>query len=85
MLDLVGTIGGNVLSLPGVLGLALGMMTRNFALAAAMGGLVGVAETFVFAKFQFANVEMLELGVAIGVGVAAGLVGCAIRHRGATV
>lgn len=44
MLDLLGTIGGNALSLPGILGLALGMMTRNWRLAAILGGVVGVVE-----------------------------------------
>ncbi|TMV05620.1 hypothetical protein FGK63_16385 [Ruegeria sediminis] len=85
MLELLGTIGGNILSLPGILGLALGMMTRNFALAGALGGLVGVLETLLFAKFNFGNIEMLELTVAILVGIAAGTLGCAIRIKGTTV
>ncbi len=85
MLNLLGTIAGNVLSLPGILGLAIGMMTRNFVVAAACGGLVGVAETLLFAGFSFTNVEMLELFVAILVGVAAGTFGCAIRIKGTTV
>ena len=33
MLNLLGTIAGNILSLPGILGLALGMTTRNLLLA----------------------------------------------------
>ena len=45
MLDLLGTIGGNILSLPGILGLALGMMTRNISLGAGLGGVVGIVET----------------------------------------
>ena len=82
MLNLLGTIGGNVLSLPGILGLALGMTTRNPILGASMGGVIGVIETFVFAKFQFANVETLELVIAICVGMAAGALGSAIRIKG---
>ncbi|MET4103553.1 hypothetical protein ABIE58_002995 [Roseovarius sp. MBR-78] len=38
MLDLIGTIGANVLGLPGILGVSLGLMTRNWILAAVMGG-----------------------------------------------
>ena len=68
MLDLLGTIGGNVLSLPGILGLALGMMTRNIYLGAALGGLVGIVETLVFAGFDFQEVHTLELIVAVAVG-----------------
>ena len=85
ILDLLGTIGGNILSLPGILGLALGMMTRNWVLASIMGGLVGVLETFLFASFNLANVHMIDLSVAIVVGILAGSLGCAIRHKGATV
>ncbi len=85
MLEFLGTIGGNILSLPGILGLALGMMTRNVLLAGIMGGLVGIAETLIFAKMSFANVEPIELIVAIVVGIAAGCVGCAIRRKGTTV
>ena len=85
MLDILGTIGGNILSLPGILGLALGMMTRRLWLGAVMGGLVGVLETLVFAGFQFAQVEALELMIAIVVGVCAGCVGTMIRLKGATV
>jgi len=50
-----------------------------------LGGLVGVIETLLFAGFNFANVELLELVVAVLVGVAAGTVGCAIRIKGTTV
>lgn len=85
MLDILGTIGGNILSLPGILGLALGMMTRRLWLGAVMGGLVGVFETLVFAGFQFAHIEILELMIAIVVGVCAGSLGTAIRLKGATV
>ncbi|MFA3916158.1 hypothetical protein [Ruegeria hyattellae] len=85
MLELLGTIGGNALGLPGILGLALGMMTRRLWLGAAMGALVGVIETLLFAGWQFAHVEMLELMIAIVVGVCAGSLGCVIRRIGATV
>jgi len=84
MLDLIGTIGGNALSLPGILGLAIGMTTRNWILAAILGGAVGIGETLVFAGFSFAKVETFEMGIAILVGVIAGVIGCAIRHKGAT-
>ncbi len=82
MLNLLGTIAGNVLSLPGFLGLALGMMTRNLAVAAVLGAIVGLFETLLFAEFGMANVEMLELSVAVVVGVLAGMLGCAIRIKG---
>lgn len=85
ILDLLGTIGGNVLSLPGILGLALGMMTRRLPLGAALGGGVGIFETLVFARFQLQAIEPLELIVAVVVGVMAGSVGTLIRQKGATV
>ena len=85
MLDLLGTIGGNALSLPGILGLALGMMTRNWVVGACLGGVVGVVETFLFAGFQISRIEAVELVVAVLVGVAAGVVGTGIRRIGATV
>ncbi|WP_420410996.1 hypothetical protein [Roseibium sp.] len=85
ILDLLGTIGGNVLSFPGILGLGLGMMTRNWMLAAIMGGIVGVLETVLFAGFNFSAIAPLDMAVAIVVGVLAGSLGCAIRHKGATV
>ncbi|MBE1282651.1 MAG: hypothetical protein GJ676_05005 [Rhodobacteraceae bacterium] len=85
MLNLLGTIAGNILSLPGILGLALGMTTRNVFLGSAMGGVVGVFETMIFAKFQMANVEMLELLIAVAVGLMAGALGSAIRIKGTTV
>ena len=82
MLDLLGTIGGNVLSFPGILGLALGMTTRNFFLAAALGALVGVFESYFFAGFSFTSIEPLEFIVAVAVGICAALLGCAIRIKG---
>ncbi|WP_150523525.1 hypothetical protein [Roseibium sediminis] len=83
-LDLLGTIGGNILSFPGILGLALGMMTRNWMLAAVMGAVVGIMKSLIFAGFHFSSVDMIDLGVAIVIGVLAASVGCAIRHKGAT-
>ncbi|WP_392664232.1 hypothetical protein [Amaricoccus sp. B4] len=85
MLDLLGTIGGNILSLPGIVGLALGMATRNWLFAAIMGGLVGVLETYLFGGTHPGHVTVIEVAVAVLVGMAAGVVGCAIRHKGATV
>lgn len=85
MLNLLGTIAGNILSLPGILGLAVGLTTRNIILAAILGGAVGIGETLIFAKFQMANVEMLDLVVAVAVGILAGAVGCGIRRKGTTV
>ena len=85
MLNLLGTIAGNILSLPGILGLALGMTTRNPVLASIMGALVGLAETMIFADFAMSNVEMLELVISVGVGLLAGALGCAIRIKGTTV
>lgn len=85
MLEFLGTVAGNILSLPGILGLALGMMTRTLWLAAVMGAIVGFIETLVFAKFDFAKIEITDLVIAISVGILAGLLGCAIRHKGASV
>lgn len=85
MLEILGTIAGNILSLPGIVGLALGMATRKLWLAAAMGACVGVVETVIFAKFDFAKIEALELMIAISVGVLAGALGCAVRHKGTSV
>lgn len=85
MLDLLGTIGGNVLSLPGILGLALGMTTRNVSLGAAFGGLVGILETFIFVGFKLGSIDVFELVVAVAVGLAAGSLGSLIRIKGTTV
>ncbi|WP_133946787.1 hypothetical protein [Roseibium sp.] len=84
-LDLLGTIGGNVLSLPGILGLAAGMMTRNWVLAGFLGAAIGVVETFLFAGFQVSEINLIDLFIAVLIGVLASSVGCAIRHKGATV
>lgn len=85
MLDILGTIGGNVLGLPGILGLALGMTTRKLWLGALLGGLVGLIETLLFAGWRFSHVEPLELAIALVVGVLAGSLGSAIRLKGSTV
>ena len=85
MLDILGTIAGNILSLPGILGLAVGMMTRNLGLAALLGALVGVCETLIFAGFDMAAVSPMELSISVAVGVVAGCIGRAIRVKGATV
>ena len=82
MLEFLGTVGGNILSLPGVLGLALGMMTRNPLVAAILGGLVGLAEALLFGGLSFAKIGGLELVLSIGVGMLAGVVGSAIRRKG---
>ncbi|MFD0978935.1 hypothetical protein [Tropicimonas aquimaris] len=85
MLDLLGTIAANILSLPGILGFAAGMMTRNLAIAAVVGVLIGAIETMVFAGFSMAAVEPLELVIGICVGAAFAVLGCLVRIRGATV
>ena len=43
MLDLIGTIASSILSLPGIKGLALGMMPRNIIVTAILGAIVGGA------------------------------------------
>ncbi|WP_170326576.1 hypothetical protein [Ruegeria arenilitoris] len=84
MLELLGTIGANIISLPGILGLALGMMTRRVWLGALMGGVVGVIETLLFAHWSFANIETIEILIAVVVGLCAGSLGSAIRIKGTT-
>ena len=85
MLELLGTIMGNVLSLPGILGLAFGLMTRNIALGAGLGALVGLAEAFTFAGFSISGLEGLETAISVIVGGIFGSLGTAIRRKGATV
>ncbi len=85
MLEILGTIAANILSLPGILGVLFGMMTRNPLVGSALGALVGVAKTFVFAGMSFANAEPLEMGIAIIVGAVFGGLGSMIRRIGATV
>ena len=85
MLEILGTIAGNILSLPGIVGLALGMMTRNIVVAAVLGAGIGAFETFIFAGGSFAAAEPMELAIAIGVGILFACLGCLIRLKGATV
>ena len=85
MLNLLGTIGGNVLSLPGILGLALGMTARNWMVGTGLGAAVGIAETLIFAGFKLAEINMLEFVIAVLVGMAAGALGTGIRIIGTTV
>ena len=85
MLNLLGTIGGNVLSLPGILGLALGMTTRNWVVGTGLGAAVGIVETLIFAGFKLAEINMLEFVIAVLVGMAAGALGTGIRVIGTTV
>lgn len=86
-LDLLGTIGASVLGLPGILGVALGMMTRNWMLAAVMGGIIGLVAPVLLGGSHSTHVPVtfLEYAIGISVGVLAGLVGSAIRHKGALV
>lgn len=85
MLEFLGTLGGNVLSLPGILGVAVGMTTRNIAVAAVLGGIVGIAEVLLFSKLASGDISAMELILSVGVGIAAGCVGSLIRRKGATV
>ncbi len=87
LLDFLGTIGGAILNLPGILGLALGMTTRNWALAAAFGAVVGVVTPLLLggAHSTYVAVTVTEFAVSIAVGIIASLIGCAIRHKGAAV
>ena len=61
------------------------MTTRNWFLGAGMGCVVGIVETVIFAKFQFSAIEPLELGVAMAVGITAGVLGTGVRVIGTTV
>ncbi|MCT4371051.1 hypothetical protein CLG85_012275 [Yangia mangrovi] len=87
MLDLLGTIGGSILGLPGILGVALGMTTRNWIVAMILGGAIGVLSPLVLGGHHSAHVPIttLEYSVSTIIGLLAGLVGCAIRHKGARV
>ncbi|GAB4289861.1 MAG: hypothetical protein Kow0058_09160 [Roseovarius sp.] len=86
-LDLFGTIGASVLGLPGIIGVGLGMMTRRWWLAAVLGGLAGLLAPIVLAGPHWPHVGLtaVEYAIEIGVGILAGLLGSAIRHKGATV
>lgn len=87
LLDLLGTVGGAILGLPGILGLALGMTTRIWVFAAGIGGVVGLITPLLLggAHSTYVAVTLTEYGVSVVIGVLAGIVGCAIRHKGATV
>ncbi|WP_194245728.1 hypothetical protein [Donghicola mangrovi] len=87
ILDLLGTIGAAALGLPGILGVALGMTTRNPLVAGLLAAMVGVVSPLVLGGSHSTHVAItpLEYGVALVIGALAGLVGCAIRRKGATV
>ena len=85
MLEFLGTIAGNVLSLPGILGLAVGLMSRNYVLGAVLGGCVGLFEAFAFAGFNASRLEGLETVISILVGIVFAGLGTAIRRKGAIV
>ena len=85
MLEFLGTVGANIISLPGILGLALGMMTRRVWLGALMGGIVALLQTVIFAHGSFAQVNTFDLLIAVVIGLCAGSLGSAIRIKGATV
>ena len=85
MLEILGTIAGNVLSLPGILGFALGMMTRRLPVGIVLGILAGVMKTYIFAAMSSGQIELFELEIAMGVGAVFGALGTLVRRRGATV
>lgn len=87
LLDLLGTIGGSILGLPGILGMALGMTTRKWVLAAGLGAVVGLLTPTLLGGSHSTHVPvtMIEYVVSVLIGAAAGLVGCVVRHKGATV
>lgn len=87
ILDLLGTIGGSILGLPGILGMALGMTTRNWALAAGLGAATGLLAPMLLGGSHSTHVPiaMTEYFVSVLIGTLAGLAGCGIRHKGATV
>lgn len=85
VLELLGMIVGNILSLPGILGFAVGMMTRNILLAAGLGALVGAGEALLFAGFDLARAGAAEIAISVLVGIAFAALGCLTRRKGATV
>lgn len=87
LLDLLGTIGGSVLGLPGILGLALGMATRKWALSIGLGAVIGLLAPMLLGGSHSTHVPitMTEYVVSILIGSLAGFFGCVIRHKGATV
>lgn len=84
-LDFLGTLGAAVLGLPGILGLALGMATRNWLLAMVIGGIVGVLALQIFGGSHATHLTIPEIAISVVVGMFAGWVGCFIRHKGASV
>ena len=85
MLELLGTVAGNILSLPGILGFAFGMMTRSLPVAAILGAIIGVGEEVIFAGFALGEAAPLELAISALVGVIFALLGSLTRRKGATV
>lgn len=86
MLDILGLIAGNILNLPGILGLALGMTTRNPIIGAGLGVLVGVASTYIFfSDLGPGHFAWGELVVAVIIGALFGGLGSLIRRKGALV
>ncbi|PRY86145.1 hypothetical protein [Donghicola tyrosinivorans] len=87
VLDLVGTIGGAVLGLPGLVGIAFGMMTRKPLVALVLGAAVGVLAPVLLGGSHSTDVPIttLEMAISVVIGVLAAQVGCVIRRRGATV
>ena len=87
VLDLVGTIGGAVLGLPGLVGVALGMMTRKPLVALVLGAAVGFVAPVLGGGSHSTDVPIttLEMAISVVIGVLAAQVGCVIRRRGATV
>lgn len=87
LLDLLGTIGASVLGLPGIVGVGVGMATRKWWLAAIIGGIVGLLAPMVLGGSHSTEVAItqIEYTVSILIGIIAGVVGCAIRHKGAAV
>ncbi|WP_068116019.1 hypothetical protein [Tropicimonas marinistellae] len=86
MLETLGLIAGNILNLPGILGLALGMMSRSPLVGCILGALVGLASTYIF--FSDLGVSTLlspELVIAMIIGAIFGTLGSLIRRKGATV
>ena len=80
-------IGGAILGLPGILGVTLGMTTRNWIIAMILGGGIGVLTPVILGGHHSAQVPItaLEYSVSTLIGPLAGLMGCAIRRIGAKV
>lgn len=86
-LDLLGTIGGSILGLPGIFGFTFGLMTRNWLLAAGAGAVIGVLGPMLLGGSHSTHVPIttLEYSVGLIIGALAALTGCAIRRKGAIV